>query len=210
MRSYSTRGGKGSVILSFDDYHPLNTRIDEILHEQGIEATFFIETMRPGAREQIKDLFNRGHEIGGHTIHHFPDLKRLHHIEAVSEIEGCKKMIENIINRPIETFAYPKGKYNDDVVTIVQRAGFTEARTTNVLQTRMPDPMRMPTTIHLYPGRKEYQGRDLMTLSRFYLDDVIKNGGTFHVWGHAEEIDRCGLWKTLENLVVFLGEQIEL
>jgi hypothetical protein len=49
-----------------------------------------------------------------------------------------------------------------------------------------------------------------MALSKFYLDDVIKNGGVFHVWGHAEEINRAGLWKTLEELVVFLGEHIEL
>jgi peptidoglycan/xylan/chitin deacetylase (PgdA/CDA1 family) len=197
-------------VLSFDDFSPDNLRIDEILHTQGIEATFFIETARPDAREQIKELFERGHDIGGHTIHHPGDIKLLHHVEAVSEIEGCKKMIENIIHRPITAFAYPRGRFNDDIVSMVKRAGFSEARTTHVLQTRMPDPLRMPTTIHLYPDRKEYKGRDLMALSKFYLDDVIKNGGVFHVWGHAEEINRAGLWKTLEELVVFLGEHIEL
>lgn len=210
MRSYSVRGGKGSVVLSFDDYHPDNIRIDEVLHKQGLEATFFIETRQHEARDQIKELFERGHDIGGHTIHHPPDIKMLNHVEATSEVQGCKGMIENIIHRPCEVFAYPRGRHNDDVVGIVKRAGFKEARTTHVLQTKWQDPYRMPTTLHLFQGRREYAGRDLMTLAKFYLADVEKNGGTFHAWGHAEEIGRNNLWETLEELVALIGYYVEI
>ncbi len=210
MRSYSTVGGKGKIELSFDDYHPLNTRIDEILHKQGLEATFFIETARPEAREQIKELFERGHEIGAHTIHHPADIKALNQVEVVSEIEGSKRMIEKITGRPCESFAYPRGRFNDDIVHVVQRAGFKNARTTHVLKTEIEDPYRTPTTVHLFQGRREYNGRDVLTLSHFYLDHVVKNGGTFHVWGHAFEFERDNLWTTLEELVVMLGKYTEI
>lgn len=213
MRSYSTIGGKGRVLLSFDDYHPLNLKVDEILHKQGLEATFFIETASREARDQIKQLFELGHEIGGHTIHHPSDLKALHQVEAMGEIQGCKGMIEAITHRPCESFAYPRGRQNDDIVEMVRRSGFKDARTTHVLKTSpedYSDPMRLPTTIHLFEGRKEYNVRPLLALARFYLDHVVKNGGTFHVWGHAFELERDNLWTTLEELVILLGHNIEV
>lgn len=210
MRSYRTIGGKGKVCLSFDDYDPLNEKVDEILHRQGIEATFFIPTGEHRARQQIQQLFERGHEIGGHTINHPADLKRLLHVEAVGEIDGGRRMIEAITKRPCTAFAYPRGRFNEDVVEIVRRSGFTEARTTHVLKTRSDDPFRTPTTLQIFEGRKEYQGRGIMDLAKFYLDDVVKNGGTFHAWGHAGEIDRDGLWNTLGELVVLLGAHIEV
>lgn len=208
MRTY--KAGKGEVCLSFDDYHASNARIDEILHTHGIEATFFIETGNAEARAQIGDLFKRGHDIGAHTIHHYPDLKQLPHVEAMGEIEGSKSMIESITGRSCTSFAYPRGRFNDEVVALVRKAGFSEARTTQVRATDWDDPFRMPTTLHLYEGRKEYAGRPLMGLVEFYLDDVVKNGGTFSLWGHAYEIERDNLWKLLERIVVLLGARVEL
>lgn len=210
MLSYPTTGGKGRVCLSFDDYHPLNLRIDEILHKEGICATFFIETREKAAQLQIRELFERGHEIGAHTIHHPMDLKLLHGVEAMSEIEGSKKMIESIIQRPCTVFAYPRGRFNDDVVAMVKKAGFEEARTTHVLKTECEDVLRMPTTVQIFNGRKEYNGRPWLQLAKFYLDHVVKNGGTLHIWGHANELEREGYWYEFEELVSLLGSNIEV
>lgn len=209
MRKYPLIGGKGEICFSFDDYHPLNMKIDEILHKQGIEATFYIETREHAAREQIKELFERGHDIGSHTIHHPSDLKALNSIECMSEIQGSKGMIESITNRPCTSFCYPRGRHNDDVVAMVRKAGFTEARTTHVLKTKYDDLFRIGTTIHLYDGRKEYNGRDFDVLTDFYLDDVKKNGGLLSIWGHAFEMERWGYWDRFEKLVVRLGKHIE-
>ncbi len=208
MRTY--KAGKGYVCLSFDDYHPLNLKIDEILHAQGIEATFFIETGTVGAMQQIKQLFERGHEIGSHTIHHPADIKAIHQVECVSELEGSKKMIESVTHRPCTSFAYPRGRYNDDIVAMVKRAGYESARGTRVLETEWTDPFTAGTTIHLYEGRKEYNGRPLEVLIPFYLKHVVDHGGTFSLWGHAREIDRDGLWTTLEKAVLLLGKYIEV
>lgn len=209
MRSYALTGGKGRVCFSFDDYHPLNIRLEEILHKQGIEATFFIETQERAARDQILELHKRGHDIGGHTIHHPGDIKALNGPEMMGEIEGCKKMIENITDRPCEIFAYPRGRHNEQVVETVKRAGFKEARTTHVLKTSVEDPYRMPTTVHLLDTRKEYAGRDCDQILDFYLQHVVKNGGMLSIWGHAWEIERGDMWGRFENIVVKLGKTME-
>jgi peptidoglycan/xylan/chitin deacetylase (PgdA/CDA1 family) len=208
MRAY--QAGRGSVVLSFDDFHPENIRIDEILHTQGIEATFFIETGTAGAMQQIRTLFQAGHDIGGHTIHHPAEIKKLHHVEAMGEIQGCKAMIESATGRACTSFAYPRGRHNEETIELVKRAGFTEARTTHVLQTKYDNAMRTPTTIQFLARRKEYLGRPVETLMRFYLDDVKKNGGTFHFWAHAYELDRDNLWNDFEKAVLLLGSYIEL
>jgi len=208
MQTRSMSGGRGMVAISFDDYHPLNTKIADLLEQYGLKATFYIETATPEARSQIAELSSRGHEIGCHTIHHPSDMKALHHVEVVSEVEGAKSMIEGITGKPCTTFAYPRGRFNDDVVEIVRRAGFTHARTTHVLKTEWDDPLRMPTTVHLYDGRKEYNERDWSSLSRFYMEHVIKNGGTFSVWGHASEIERDRMWERLDYLLAFIKKSI--
>src|SRR3990167_1122195 len=208
MRNYETIGGKGKVCFSFDDYDQINKKVDETLSKHGIEATFYIETATPEAREQIKELFDRGNEIGCHTIHHPADLKALHHVEAMSEIDGAKRMVEAIIGRPCESFAYPRGRFNDDIVALVKKAGFKEARTTHVKHTKWEDPLRMPTTIHLYDGRKEYAGRNWSSLAEFYLDDVVKNGGTLSIWGHASELERDGTWERFDNILEMIGKKI--
>lgn len=210
MRKYKIAGGVGSVCFSFDDYHEKNILIDQILDKQGIEATFYIETGSQEARAQIKELFQKGHEIGSHTIHHPQDLKVLHQVEAMGEIEGSKGMIESIIGRRCTSFCYPRGRFNDDIVELVKRAGFDEARTTHVLETSWKDPFRTGTTVHLYDGRKEYHGKSSSELIKSYFADVKETGGTLSIWGHAFEFDRYDMWKTFEDIVQFLGQNIEV
>ncbi len=100
--------------------------------------------------------------------------------------------------------AYPRGRFNDEVVKAVERAGYKEARTTHVLSTAPAlDPLRMPTTIHAFNGRKEYSGRPWRVMADFYLEHAIKNSLTFHLWGHSFELERDKLWDELD---AFLGK----
>jgi peptidoglycan/xylan/chitin deacetylase (PgdA/CDA1 family) len=72
-------------------------------------------------------------EIGAHTVNH-PILARLASVEAEREIADSKRDLERIIGEPVEVFAYPNGKPDDDYTRehreIVGRAGFTAAVTT--------------------------------------------------------------------------------
>lgn len=198
--------GNGTVWFSFDDFHQDNIKIANLLDKYGLKATFFIETIQKEARDQIEILHKMGHEIGAHTIHHVSDLKLLNSVECMSEIEGSKKMIEAITNTPCVSFCYPRGRFNDDVISKVKLSGFEDARTTHVLHTRSEDPYKMPTTVHIYPNRKEYNGRSYMALFNFYLEDVLKNGGTLSIWGHAFELNNFSLWEDLESIVSKIAE----
>jgi peptidoglycan/xylan/chitin deacetylase (PgdA/CDA1 family) len=77
-------------------------------------------------------------EAGAHTKTH-PELSRLPAATQRDEIIESKKMLENLLGRPIDQFAYPFGNYDTDTVKIVREAGFTSACSVNC-DSVWPDP----------------------------------------------------------------------
>lgn len=82
---------------------------------------------------QVRELFAAGMGIGAHTVHH-PILARLKIDAARAEIENGKHALENLIQAPINLFAYPNGKPNEDYnaehVDLAQALGFSAAFST--------------------------------------------------------------------------------
>ena len=74
----------------------------------------------------IKIANNPLHTIGSHTVTH-PDLTKLSVTNIDSELINSKNYLENIINKPVEYFAYPYGNYNGIVVENVKKAGYRAA-----------------------------------------------------------------------------------
>ena len=69
--------------------------------------------------------------IGGHTTGH-RDLTRLNEQEAYREISDNKIFLENVLDIPIEHFAYPYGACSRREVALVGQAGFETATTTRM------------------------------------------------------------------------------
>jgi peptidoglycan/xylan/chitin deacetylase (PgdA/CDA1 family) len=67
-----------------------------------------------------------GVECGGHTHTHVP-LDLISEKLAFGEITRCKQELEQHLQRPINTFAYPSGYYNGNVQDQVIQAGFSNA-----------------------------------------------------------------------------------
>jgi peptidoglycan/xylan/chitin deacetylase (PgdA/CDA1 family) len=67
-------------------------------------------------------------EIGAHTVCH-PMLSRLPVAEQEEEITLSKYYLENIINRPVTSFAYPHGDYSNDTLQLIKRLKFENACT---------------------------------------------------------------------------------
>jgi len=191
------------LILSFDDASPENIKLAKFLKQEGLKATFFIPTGLTGENfDEIKALHELGFDIGGHSVTHPSDLKQLPIEEALTEIQLCKNQIEKLTKKPCISFAYPRGRFNEQTIMLVKKAGYKEARTTHVLHTNYSlDHYRIPTTVHVYDGRKEYQGRHWYDMAQFYFEHVLKRGGTFHLWGHAHEIERDGQWNNFERFI---------
>jgi peptidoglycan/xylan/chitin deacetylase (PgdA/CDA1 family) len=124
------------VIISFDDdWEGQYTYGLPLLRKYGFTATFYIWVVVVGRKHhmtwnEVKELDAEGMQIGCHTLTH-PFLQRIRGDESLrKEIVLSKQRIEEHIGRPVTTFAYPFGQYNERVVSFVKEAGFTSARST--------------------------------------------------------------------------------
>jgi len=76
---------------------------------------------------QVRQLAEAGMEIGAHTQSH-PILRTLDTETAAAEIEGSRRVLEQIIGRSVSVFAYPNGRPGDDYTErdrqIVEGLGF--------------------------------------------------------------------------------------
>lgn len=81
------------------------------------------------AWDQIKELHRAGAKIGSHGLNHM-DLTKLPDRELEKELKESKRLIEEKINAPVESLAYPFGYFNDRVIAAVKKAGYKEAYTT--------------------------------------------------------------------------------
>jgi peptidoglycan/xylan/chitin deacetylase (PgdA/CDA1 family) len=134
-----------TVLITFDDGYADNATAFEALAARGMCATWFIVSadigrcagwVRPGepARPmldagQLWTMAAAGMEIGGHTRHHC----RLTEVDAATrdaELQDCKADLEDLLGRAVDSFAYPYGLYDDQVVAATERAGFRIACTT--------------------------------------------------------------------------------
>jgi len=79
--------------------------------------------------EELRQLKSEGLAIGLHTRTH-PLLHRLDPEEARVEIAGARDDARRELHEYAPVFAYPGGGYNEDVVKLVESAGFEAAFTT--------------------------------------------------------------------------------
>jgi peptidoglycan/xylan/chitin deacetylase (PgdA/CDA1 family) len=83
-------------------------------------------------------------EIGAHTVTH-ASLATLPVAAQQDEIRHSRACIENILNRPVTSFAYPHGSYTQETVAIVRGAGFAFACASDTAPVkRGNDPFRLP------------------------------------------------------------------
>ena len=192
---------------SWDAGDGLDLKLAELLDKYHIPATFYIQNnsnIHEGNILELAEKFN----IGGHTVSHPPDMKLLSYDEQFNEIKDNLDYLERIIGKKISTFAYPRGRYDDITIEILKELEIKEGRTTIVGQITLPDdPYRKHTTVHAFQ-RKEYKGENWLDYGIKKLNEVAKNGGYFHLWGHSYEVDRYDLWDELEILLKEISRYI--
>ncbi len=135
----------GLAAVTFDDgmRNVLTTGMP-ILSELGIPATVYVPSgwlgatspwISPGAdgeilsEEELGQIVAAGWEIGAHTVTH-ADLSVLDYDRCREEIESSRQALHEVTGVPVETFAYPFGRYGRAAIEAVRDSGLLAAVTT--------------------------------------------------------------------------------
>lgn len=117
------------------------------LHVRGIPCTIFVPTgclgrhpewigpSHPDAGEVVAsaDLLrsiasNPLVGIGSHSVSH-PNFRRLDEVQARDELSRSRKVLEELLGRPVRSFSFPHGAYTPRSLELVQECGYARAFT---------------------------------------------------------------------------------
>lgn len=138
------------VAITFDDGFANNFHYAfPILQKYQAKATIYlapqiadIDKLTP---EHIQTMQASGLiEFGAHSVNHI-NLAQASAEQAQQEIQQSKQQIEQLTGQACVSFAYPFGRFNEQVVAWVQQAGFRSAVTTQ--KKIIANPQQQPLTI---------------------------------------------------------------
>lgn len=223
---------------SWDDGHPLDRKLAELMARHGIRGAFYCPLHnaegRPvmGAADlRALDQGDGAFEIGSHTRDH-AYASRLGPADWARQVVQGKSQLEDRLGHAVQGFCYPGGQRSAAAALVVAAAGFAYARTTENLRSDCgSDPFAMPTTLQCYPHSRGVLGRNYLRhggwgrraplaaaclgtgaletrLQRAFAACQRSPGGVFHLWGHSWEIEALGLWPVLERFFAHVAASV--
>lgn len=121
--------GQSRVRLTFDDGNASDVEIVlPALLRRGLRAAFFICSGRLDQptflnRAQVQELQSQGMQIGSHGVAHIP-WRHLSPGLLREELEGSRRVLEEVCGVPVDTAACPFGSYDRRVLSGLRRAGY--------------------------------------------------------------------------------------
>lgn len=202
-------GGKFKALtLSYDDGKIMDRKLVQIFNENGLRATFHINSEFLGesknhrfpyiTAEELHSLY-QGHEVACHTCTH-PTLTRIPPAEVFREVLKDRENLEQLTGYPVQGMSYPNGCFDEDIKQKMKQCGIRYARTTR--DTGRFDLPRdylewNPTCRH---------GRNLMNLTEQFLEATYDQRlMLFSVWGHSYEFEVEQNWELMEQFAETAG-----
>lgn len=127
-----------SLVITFDDgYRSVYEQAFPVLRSFNMTATVFLTVGEKGANypsgrlpslngipmldwSEIKEMNQEGISFGAHTQTH-PDLTRLPPDSIEAELVNSKVIIEDALGVPVDSFAYPFGRYDRQSYHLVRQ-----------------------------------------------------------------------------------------
>lgn len=215
------------ITTSWDDGHPLDLRVAELLTKHCLSGTFYVpkaaerETMTVAQIRKLSPAF----EIGAHTLNHVV-LTNATEQQAWLEISGSKSWLEDTTGSPCLLFCPPKGRYASRHLEMIRTAGYLGLRSGELgsldFPRRQAGLLVIPTSVQAYPhgfgnlARNAIKRKSLGNFWRLVLHDrstdwaalalsllerSLKCGGVFHLWGHSWEVQETGQWQRLDEVL---------
>jgi peptidoglycan/xylan/chitin deacetylase (PgdA/CDA1 family) len=197
------------VSLTFDDGDADNYSVRSILAENNLRATFYVVSGFTNSNgymtdDQLRDLYNDGNEIGGHTLSHV----------KLSDVRGEELKREVCQDRSnltaygfeVTSFAYPFGHYDDEAKQVVMDCGYGNARGVS------DGPEALPPVNGYGLRAMPYIVSDtrLPKMIR-YVTEVENNGGGWAIFVFHHVCDGCDQYaidpEIFSKFSQWLGEQ---
>lgn len=136
-----------AVGITFDDGYENTPAAIELLCARGLRTSLYVTTGQVGDEQmidhrQLHDLAECAEavELGAHTVSH-PRLDELSLPAVQREVTASKQWLEQLLERPVTSFAYPYGAHDQRVRAAVIAAGFQSAAAVkNAISHRADDP----------------------------------------------------------------------
>lgn len=122
---YGGREENGGVSLTFNIYESAQNveKILDILDEYEAEATFFIGgSWADDNVDCVREIYNRGHEVGSHGYFH-KDHSKMSHEANLEEIRPSIKLLDMISGVQTKLFAPPSGAFNENTLSACESLG---------------------------------------------------------------------------------------
>lgn len=146
LRRSKSGSARNLVGLTFDDgYQNFLDNALPVLESFGFSATVFAVTGMLGEQnrwvdddtdppprmdllgpEGLRELVERGVEVGSHTMTH-PRLGEIEPVRLDEEVTDSRGVLREILGTPVEGFCYPYGSLNEASAQAVRKAGYAYA-----------------------------------------------------------------------------------
>lgn len=76
--------------------------------------------------EQLKELSDKGFEIGSHGMtHSLLIADYMNEEKALNELQKSKQWLEAVTGKPVTAYCFPAGRYNARMIELAKRVGYT-------------------------------------------------------------------------------------
>ena len=123
---YSVERQDKKIAISFDAAYGDEYTLDilDTLDKYKIKSTFFlVKFWIDKYPHQVKEIYNRGHEIGNHSATH-PNMSTLSREQIIEEINSTGQAIFELTQEEPILFRPPFGDYNDLLIQTCRELGY--------------------------------------------------------------------------------------